>query len=153
VSVVEKEKEAAPAPEAQPAERAPVRPKSSIGAADESRELALLRDATQKDQKRGQSCELDRPTFSHAPRYESRMDREAEEVDDLDSAGALALSRLQLPDIKVPVTRRTLKYVKFFARTERGRGMFETWLKRSGRYQEMIETELRDRRLPEDLIW
>ncbi len=31
--------------------------------------------------------------------------------------------------------------------------MFETWLKRSGRYQEMIEGELRGRRLPEDLIW
>ncbi len=34
-----------------------------------------------------------------------------------------------------------------------GRGMFETWLKRSGRYQEMIQRELRDRRLPEDLMW
>jgi membrane-bound lytic murein transglycosylase D len=31
--------------------------------------------------------------------------------------------------------------------------MFETWLKRSGKYQDMIQAELRDRRLPEDLIW
>jgi membrane-bound lytic murein transglycosylase D len=31
--------------------------------------------------------------------------------------------------------------------------MFEAWLKRSGRYQEMIQAELRDRRLPEDLLW
>ena len=54
---------------------------------------------------------------------------------------------------KVPVTRRTLKYVRFFTRTDRGRGMFETWLKRSGRYQDMIQTELRERMLPEDLIW
>ena len=31
--------------------------------------------------------------------------------------------------------------------------MFESWLKRSGRYQDMIQEEFRARRLPEDLIW
>jgi membrane-bound lytic murein transglycosylase D len=31
--------------------------------------------------------------------------------------------------------------------------MFESWLKRSGRYQEMIQDEMRARSLPEDLIW
>jgi membrane-bound lytic murein transglycosylase D len=81
------------------------------------------------------------------------MDRETFDADDLDTAGAEALSKLQLPDLHVPVTRRTIKYVRFFTRTERGRGMYETWLKRSGRYQEMIQTELRDRHLPEDLMW
>jgi membrane-bound lytic murein transglycosylase D len=74
-------------------------------------------------------------------------------VDELDTAGAEALSKLQLPDLKVSISRRTLKYVKFFTRTDKGRGMFEAWLQRSGRYQEMIQHELRDRRLPEDLIW
>ena len=59
--------------------------------------------------------------------------------------GHEALSRLQLPDLHIPVTRRTLKYVRFFTRTDRGRGMFETWLKRSGRYQDMIQGELRER--------
>jgi membrane-bound lytic murein transglycosylase D len=147
-------------PAAAPA--APLPPRSlSVGTAgDESRELSKLRDrgtrlpgqAAPRGQD-AQSCELDRPSFSKTPRYASAMDREVDDADDLDAAGTDALSRLQLPDLKIPVTRRTLKYVRFFTRSDRGRGMFETWLKRSGRYQEVIEDQLRDRRLPEDLIW
>ncbi len=118
---------------------------------DESRELGKLRD-TVKDKERA-SCDLDRPSFSRTPKLESRSESELWDADDLDTSGTEALSRLQLPDIKLAVTRRTLKYVKFFTRTERGRGMFEAWLKRSGRYQEMIQSELREWRMPEDLIW
>lgn len=120
---------------------------------DESRELSRLRDASRPRGSEGAACELDRPTYSRPPRYESTKDDEADDVDELDTAGAEALSKLQLPDLKVSISRRTLKYVRFFTRTDRGRGMFETWLKRSGRYQEMIQTEMRERRLPEDLIW
>jgi membrane-bound lytic murein transglycosylase D len=60
---------------------------------------------------------------------------------------------MQLPDVPLTITRRTIKYVRFFAHSDRGRGMFETWLKRSGRFQELIQAELREWRLPEDLIW
>ena len=120
---------------------------------DESQELSKLRDLVLRDEKRAAASAQDAPSFSRPPRYTSNMEQQADDVDDLDPAGAAALSRLQLPDLHIPVTRRTLKYVKFFTRTDRGRGMFETWLKRSGRYQEMIEGELRGRRLPEDLIW
>jgi len=119
---------------------------------DESRELNLMRRAAD-DERRGASCELDRPMYSKGPRYESRPDAMADEVDDLDGPGVDALSRLQMPDLKVSISRRTLKYVRFFAKTDRGRGMFETWLKRSGRYQDLIQGELRRRHLPEDLIW
>ncbi len=120
----------------------------------ESRELARLRDiASREIKKEGESCDLDRPTFSKAPRYESRADHPVFDADDLDMAGSDALSKLQLPDLHTSVTRRTIKYVRFFTRTDRGRGMFETWLKRSGRYQELIQSELRERRLPEDLMW
>ena len=131
---------------------------SGVGG-DESQELSRLRDLVLRDEKRAAASGPDAPSpspspsFSRAPRYTSNMEQQADDVDDLDPAGAAALSRLQLPDLHIPVTRRTLKYVKFFTRTDRGRGMFETWLKRSGRYQEMIESELRGRRLPEDLIW
>lgn len=130
-------------------------PRLAAGGAggDESKELSKLRDLVLRDEKRAASSPEDAPSFSRTPRYTSSMERDADDVDDLDPAGAAALSRLQLPDLHIPVTRRTLKYVKFFTRTDRGRGMFETWLKRSGRYQEMIEGELRGRRLPEDLIW
>lgn len=77
----------------------------------------------------------------------------AAEADDLESVGSAALSRLQLPDLGLGVSRQTLKYVRFFTKTDRGRNMFETWLKRSGRYQELVQDELRARNLPEDLIW
>jgi len=128
--------------------------KSGVGG-QESLELLRLRDAASRDAEveREASCSLERPSFSKAPRYESRMGRSGVEVDDLDDASAEALSRLQLPDLRIPVTRRTIKYVRFFTRTDRGRRMYEAWLKRSGRYQDMIQSELRDRRLPEDLIW
>ncbi|AGP38406.1 lytic transglycosylase domain-containing protein [Sorangium cellulosum] len=119
----------------------------------ESRELLRLRDAAGRDAREGASCEVDRPSFSRPPRAFSAEGSYADDVDDLDAAGAEALSKLQLPDLRLSVSRRTLKYVRFFTRTDRGRAMFETWLKRSGRYQEMVQAELRDRRLPEDLIW
>jgi len=119
----------------------------------ESSELSRLREVSARDAQQGAACSLDRPTFSKAPSYESTPSRPDVEVDDLDDASAEAVSRLQLPDVRIPITRRTLKYVRFFTRTDRGRRMFETWLKRSGRYQELIQTELRERHLPEDLIW
>ena len=119
---------------------------------DESRELVMMRRAAEED-RRGASCELDRPMYSRGPRYESRPDSLGEDAEDLDGPGVEALSRLQMPDLKLSVTRRTLKYVRFFAKTDRGRGMFETWLKRSGRYQDIIQAELRRRKLPEDLMW
>ncbi|WP_437630035.1 transglycosylase SLT domain-containing protein [Sorangium sp. So ce854] len=133
-------------------------PARGLGAAaatpgSESRELSRLRDAAERDGRGGAACELDRPSYSRPPRAFSAEGSYADDVDDLDAAGVEALSKLQLPDLRLAVSRRTLKYVRFFTRTDRGRGMFETWLKRSGRYQEMIQAELRDRRLPEDLIW
>jgi membrane-bound lytic murein transglycosylase D len=74
-------------------------------------------------------------------------------MDDLDLASEDGLSRLQLPDLRVSVTHRALSYVHFFSGTDRGRRMFETWLKRSGRYQELIRAALRESRLPEYLLW
>ena len=127
-------------------------PGSSRPAGEESRELVLMRRAAD-DERRGAACEIDRPLFSKSPRYESRPDAMSDDSDDLDGPGVDALSRLQMPDLKVSISRRTLKYVRFFAKTDRGRGMFETWLKRSGKYQDLIQSELRRRRLPEDLIW
>jgi membrane-bound lytic murein transglycosylase D len=123
----------------------------------------------------GESKALAELRFAHAPsRYVSDRDAErsvvgysresrlssnvyedeiASEMPELDEAESAIVSRLQLPDLGLGVSRSTLKYVRFFTRTDRGRGMFETWLKRSGRYQELITNELRARRLPEDLIW
>jgi membrane-bound lytic murein transglycosylase D len=120
--------------------------------AEESRELSRLRDTGPREARRAESTDLDRPTHSRAPRLESR-EGAWDEADDLDASGTEALSKLQLPDLKVSITRRTLRFVKFFARTDRGRGMFETWLRRSGRYQDLVQSTLREWRLPEDLLW
>ncbi|MFO0615509.1 MAG: transglycosylase SLT domain-containing protein [Polyangiaceae bacterium] len=94
------------------------------------------------------------------PRYarvqdlsEGSRDAYAEVEDEFDPTETAAISRLQLPDFNLPVTRQTLKYVRFFTKSDRGRDMFATWLKRSGKYQEMIQGELRTRHLPEDLLW
>jgi membrane-bound lytic murein transglycosylase D len=117
----------------------------------ESGELARLRE--RQVEERGDSCRFDRPLYSRAPRYESSFAGDERALDEIDTAGTEALSRLVLPDLKVAVGKRTLRYVKFFARTDRGRGMFESWLKRSGRYQDLIRGELREWQLPEDLMW
>ncbi|MDI3285691.1 lytic transglycosylase domain-containing protein [Polyangium sp. 15x6] len=152
--------EAAPVPLVVDPSRAPARgeaPRGGVTAArmggPESQHLGRLREVEMREAARGEQSSLDRPMYSRPPRLNSDATGEGAEVDDLDVAGAEALSRLQLPDLKVSITRRTLKYVRFFTRTDRGRGMFETWLKRSGRYQDLIQGELREWRLPEDLIW
>ncbi|AKT38897.1 lytic transglycosylase domain-containing protein [Chondromyces crocatus] len=119
----------------------------------ESRELERLRDVDPRGRDEAAACSLERPTHSQPPRYASASDAFVDDVEDLDTASSEALSRLQLPDISLTMTRRTIKYVRFFTRSERGRGMFETWLKRSGRYQDMVQQTLREWRLPEDLIW
>jgi membrane-bound lytic murein transglycosylase D len=112
---------------------------------DETSELARLREAG------GATCKLNE---SRASQLRVGQDGEPEEsADDLDDAGREALSHLQLPDFHVSVSRRALKYVRFLTRTNPGRDMFESWLKRSGRYQEAIQEQLREQHLPEDLIW
>ncbi len=84
---------------------------------------------------------------------EGTRDSFEEVEEEFDATETAAISRLQLPDLNLPVTRQTLKYVRLFTKSDRGRDMFATWLKRSGKYQEMIQGELRTRHLPEDLIW
>lgn len=101
------------------------------------------------------ACNLHGPQASE-PRYTSRADEEGADFydpDDLDPAAKDALSRLQLPDFKVPITRKSLNYVRFLTRSHRGRDMFTVWMKRSGRYVEMVQQTLREWKLPEDLIW
>lgn len=120
----------------------------------ESNELGRLRDVAGPEMDRGESCPIERPTFSRPLRQSSlASETNVTDPDDLDMAGTEALSRLQMPDLKLTMTRRTLKYVNFFARTDKGRRMFETWLRRSGKFQDLIQHELREWRLPEDLIW
>ncbi|MRG90554.1 transglycosylase SLT domain-containing protein [Polyangium spumosum] len=72
---------------------------------------------------------------------------------DLDDPEGAALATLVMPDLRVPVTRRTMRFVRFFAKTEGGRAIFGDRYQRSGRYRPMIEHTLREAGLPEDLVW
>ncbi len=123
----------------------------------ESDTLAQLRSAHAAS-RYGDACTMRDPNqlFSRMPQQASRWaqdDDMADEGGEFDASETAAISRLQLPDLGLGVSRQTLKYVRFFTKTDRGRDLFETWLKRSGRYQEMIQEELRARNMPEDLTW
>lgn len=73
--------------------------------------------------------------------------------EDLDDPEGATLSTLTLPDLRVPVTRRTMRFVRFFARTENGRAVFLQRFRRGGAYRNHIEQALREAGLPEDLVW
>ena len=63
------------------------------------------------------------------------------------------LADLRPEDLPVPITRRTLRYLKFFTSDPRGRRAFEHLYRRSGRYRDRVLEQLREARLPEDLLW
>jgi predicted Zn-dependent peptidase/soluble lytic murein transglycosylase-like protein len=73
--------------------------------------------------------------------------------EDLDDPEGATLASLTMPDLRVPVTRRTMRFVRFFARTEAGRQEFLARFRRAGSYRSHIEHTLREAGLPEDLVW
>lgn len=73
--------------------------------------------------------------------------------DDAEDSDVSFLRTLVLPDLRVPVTRRTIRYVRLFTKTESGRQAFLARYRRAGAYREIIERALRDTGLPEDLLW
>lgn len=73
--------------------------------------------------------------------------------DDVDDTDTSFLKSLVVPDLRVPVTRRTMRYVRLFTKTESGRQSFLARYRRAGAYREIVERALRDTGLPEDLEW
>ena len=74
-------------------------------------------------------------------------------ADDLADAGAEAISSLTWPDLDFAPSRKTMRFVGYFAATDRGRQAFIERYRRGGRYRAHIEQALRDADLPEDLVW
>ncbi len=123
----------------------------------ESPELRLLRIAELQM--------FDEPSLaSHAPdgardRAADSFDEESsyEEGDDsMTSVGDGAdrtnfLDGLDLPDIPVTARPEIRKYVRYFAKDEKGRRTFASWLKRSGAYRPVIAEALGKQKLPKDL--
>ncbi|AUX32706.1 MULTISPECIES: transglycosylase SLT domain-containing protein [Sorangium] len=73
--------------------------------------------------------------------------------EDLEDPDGATLSTLAMPDLDVPLTRRTMRFVRFFAQSEEGRAVFQRRFRRAGAYREIIERALREAGLPEDLLW
>jgi soluble lytic murein transglycosylase-like protein/predicted Zn-dependent peptidase len=84
---------------------------------------------------------------------DAELAREFAQATSRDLAGAGSLERLALPELRVPVTRRVLRYVHFLTETPAGRAAFAQRLRRYGRYRGLVEPLLRDAGLPEDLVW
>ncbi len=72
---------------------------------------------------------------------------------DLADAGPGGLASLTLPDLPIPISKRTLRFVTYFSTSEKGREAFAVRYRRAGRYRGLIEQSLRDAELPEDLLW
>lgn len=83
------------------------------------------------------------------------VDRELDGAapDDLDDPDSPVLAALTLPDVRVSITRRTLRYARYFGRTEAGRRVFLGCYRRSTRVRDLVEDALRAAELPLDIAW
>lgn len=63
------------------------------------------------------------------------------------------LAKLTRPDLEIPITRRTMRYLRFYTRTAAGRHAFLARYRRAARYRGFIEDTLHDAGLPGDLVW
>ena len=72
---------------------------------------------------------------------------------DLEDPDGATLSTLTLPDLHVPITRRALRFLRYFTKSEAGRTTFLQRYRRGGLYREAVARALREAGLPEDLLW
>ena len=63
------------------------------------------------------------------------------------------LGALEKPDMPVRFDPAVVRYLTYYRDNPRGRSTLAAWVKRSGRYGTAIRKVLRDRGLPEDLVW
>lgn len=64
------------------------------------------------------------------------------------------MQRLELPpELPVRWEPRVVRYLEFFKDDARGHSLLALWLRRSGRYREMIRRTMRKNGVPEDLLW
>jgi hypothetical protein len=83
--------------------------------------------------------------------FRPSVDRPSPE--DLDDPEGVTIATLTMPDVHVPITRRTMRYVRFFTKSDAGRTAFLQRWRRAGLYRESIAHALREAGLPEDLLW
>jgi membrane-bound lytic murein transglycosylase D len=124
----------------------------------ESEELGMLRRAESElfsdvpDDARDASGMPGRGPFACSERSQDayrRFDREASRFEQ-DTEGPFA--GLRMPAIPVRRNPRVEKYLRYFTQNREGRHLFTTWLRRSGRYSDLISAALRRHNVPLDLV-
>ncbi len=63
------------------------------------------------------------------------------------------MSKVVLPELPVVWNPRIVRYVEFFTQDPRGRSSVTVFARRAGRYEQRIRGVLRQKGLPEDLLW
>jgi membrane-bound lytic murein transglycosylase D len=63
------------------------------------------------------------------------------------------LDTLEMPDLPVRWSQRLVDYLLFYKNDRRGRSIISAWLTAQGRYRDLIVTQLRKAKLPEDLLY
>lgn len=63
------------------------------------------------------------------------------------------MSGLVLPELPIRWEPRLVRYLEFFKDDPRGRATLSVWLRRSGRYADLVKKTLRKKGVPEDLVW
>ncbi len=63
------------------------------------------------------------------------------------------MDNLVMPDLPVHWDRRVIAFLEFYKNDPRGRRIMAVWLKRQGRYRDMILKHLREAHLPLDLLY
>ncbi len=69
-----------------------------------------------------------------------------------DPGNADWMTGLRMPDLPVHADVKVARFLHYFTQNPQGRKIFRTWFKRSGRYRQAVETALRERMLPRDLM-
>jgi membrane-bound lytic murein transglycosylase D len=77
-------------------------------------------------------------------------------ADDVDPGAAPApegnwMVGLRAPDLPVHASVRVERFFRYLTESTNGRKLFRNWLKRSGKYHEVVARALRERGLPQDL--
>lgn len=63
------------------------------------------------------------------------------------------LAGLQMPDLPVRWEPRLVRYLELYKDDPRAHAAIGFWLKRSGRYRDLVRKTLRQKNVPEDLFW
>ncbi|HEY6463723.1 MAG TPA: transglycosylase SLT domain-containing protein [Polyangiaceae bacterium] len=122
----------------------------------ESSELRVLR--SPEFERFGEPSTAQRPQTSHPASVcgtgvERRLCNGSDDADPEAVAGNDAnwMVGLRAPDIPVHASVRVERFFRYLTESTSGRKLFKNWLKRSGRYHDVVANALHERGLPQDL--